>query len=454
MKRLGMNRCGVNRLRLLWMLPVAAGALAALGAAPARAGDFAGFAEAQFYDTNGDPREVALGDLDGDGDLDAAVTNQQDTVAIMLNDGSGAFFTPYPDVKVGFFVRGLDIADLDGDGDMDIAVANQGSHTVSLMFNVGNNTFNVQTLPAGHGPLKVLAADLDGDSDQDLVVTHQEGGSVGVYLNKGGGDFADPDFYFVGGGSPQETAAGDLDGDGDVDLAVGKGFSDTLTVLLNDGAGVFEMQEPINVWASFRVAVADMEGDGDLDVMTTGAAVLGVLLNNGDGNFEVQNPLITGDYTIPGGPGTSGVQAGDLDLDGWMDLAVSNSFFDEVAALTYMQGGPFGFFIDPTGFGGLPDWVVDGNDITSLLGDWGPFPVNARPDYNLDGVVDGADLGILLGHWGKLPEPVIPPSFPVGPPGGTVPPNLELGDVDGDNDLDIVTASGDLAVLLNKTIEK
>jgi hypothetical protein len=72
--------------------------------------------------TGDDPRKVAIGDFNGDGDIDIAVGNTLGrTVSIFFNNGNGTFVeVPYTDVFSPFDVR---IGDPDEDGDLDLAVA-------------------------------------------------------------------------------------------------------------------------------------------------------------------------------------------------------------------------------------------------------------------------------------------------------------------------------------------
>jgi hypothetical protein len=71
---------------------------------------------------------VAVGDLDGDSDLDLAVAG----VSLLLNDGSGTFAAA---VSYGAAGNSVAICDLDGDSDLDLAVANGGSNHVSVLLN-------------------------------------------------------------------------------------------------------------------------------------------------------------------------------------------------------------------------------------------------------------------------------------------------------------------------------
>ncbi|MCH2141322.1 MAG: hypothetical protein MK100_09885, partial [Phycisphaerales bacterium] len=48
------------------------------------------------------------------------------------------------------------------------------------------------------------------------------------------------------------------------------------------------------------------------------------------------------------------------------------------------------------------DWVVDGQDLSIVLGSWGTSSRSCDLDGNC--TVDGGDLAMLLGSWGALPE--------------------------------------------------
>jgi hypothetical protein len=80
---------------------------------------------------------VAIGDLDGDSNLDLAVTNMSDdNVSIFLGKGDGIFQAAV-NLGVHTVPRSVAIADLEGDGDQDLVAGNEESDDVSVLINLG-----------------------------------------------------------------------------------------------------------------------------------------------------------------------------------------------------------------------------------------------------------------------------------------------------------------------------
>jgi hypothetical protein len=135
-------------------------------------------------------RGVALGDLDGDGDLDVFLGNGYRVTEawgpepneVWLNDGTGHFSDSGQ--RLGFSDSGrVALGDLDGDDDLDATVANYGTG-VEVWLNTGDATF----MPAqqiGNWPSDDVAlADLDGDGDLDAVVGNNDGQPNRVLINQ------------------------------------------------------------------------------------------------------------------------------------------------------------------------------------------------------------------------------------------------------------------------------
>ncbi len=179
-----------------------------------------------------EPFSIAVGDFNGDGNLDLAVANFDDgTVAILLGDGTGYFSpAPTPIVTVGSGPYSIAVGDFTGDGILDLAVANSGDNTVSILVNDGTGKFSpaaTPTVAVGVSPLSVVVGDFLGNGKLDLAVANQFGtdhdeaspGSVSILLGDGTGSFT-PAATLPVGYSPYSVAVGDFNGDGVLDLAV------------------------------------------------------------------------------------------------------------------------------------------------------------------------------------------------------------------------------------------
>ena len=275
-----------------------------------------------------EPHMLALADLDRDGDLDIAATGHDDPgVHVVLGDGRGAFspapgspFAAHPGDRA--HNHGLAAGDLDGDGDIDLATSNQDLGSVSILLGDGTGRFTPargSPVAVGKSPYPLALADLDGGG-LDIVVPLVGGDAVAVLLNDGKAGFRRAP------GSPIATVArpyglevADLDGDRALDVVASHDDSDTVTILAGDGKG--GLRESARLSAGQRpwgMAAGDLDGDGDLDV----AAAAGdrVLLLRGDGRGR----LTAGDALVSARQSWR-VVAADLDGDGRTDLAAPDA---------------------------------------------------------------------------------------------------------------------------------
>ncbi len=176
----------------------------------------------------------AFGDLDGDGDLDAILGTWEDEIRLYRNDATdGSIQLTLLDSAYVTLTRGRNAApalgDVDGDGDLDLFVG-ESSGTLNFYRNTGSPSQAVFELvddeygdfDVGRRSVPVLF-DIDGDGDLDLIVG-SEGEGLRFFRNDGGPG----DVPFVDAGTlPVETfgfaapAFADLDGDGDHDLLLG-----------------------------------------------------------------------------------------------------------------------------------------------------------------------------------------------------------------------------------------
>jgi hypothetical protein len=179
------------------------------------------------------PHGLRLADLNGDRNLDLAVSSYVNSgkVFIYLGDGSGGFTAATPAyVATGAYPTAMRLADLNVDGKVDLVVANSGNDatpgtTVSVFLGNGDGTFQAKTdYTAEAGPTSLTLADMNADGDLDLVVVNKNTNltdykGVSIFLGNGDGTFQ-PRMNYTAAAGPTGLASGDLNGDGMVDLVV------------------------------------------------------------------------------------------------------------------------------------------------------------------------------------------------------------------------------------------
>ncbi|MCA8977893.1 MAG: VCBS repeat-containing protein, partial [Planctomycetes bacterium] len=208
-------------------------------------GTFADITATNLPVLSGPVPSVAFGDVDGDLDLDLVVGIYYQQSRLLLNNGSGTFV----DATATNMPGGIDLSyavalgDVDGDGDLDLVVGNYyyGGAQNRLLLNNGSGAFTDVTgsnMPGVLDPTFAIAlGDVDGDGDLDLVAGnyYYYGSRNRLLLNNGGGTFSDVTAAAM---PPVEDATyavalTDVDGDGDPDLVVGNGGEDALYLNLH-----------------------------------------------------------------------------------------------------------------------------------------------------------------------------------------------------------------------------
>jgi hypothetical protein len=297
------------------------------------------------------------------------------------------------------------LGDVDGDGDLDLVFGNcclPGSEQNRLYLNDGSGRYTdatAQLLPTLRDSTKSVAlGDVDADGDLDLVVGNDQQPNR-LYLNNGSGRYTDatPELWLTLNDSSRSVALGDVDADGDLDLVVGN-YSQQSRLYLNNGRGGFTdvttARMPDDNDPTAAVALGDVDADGDLDLLVgnrsgTSGVPNRLYLNDGSGTFTDATSARMPAVTHP----ALAVAFGDVDADGDLDLVVGNMDGD-ANALFRNEGGRF-------------------TDVAATVGlEWGgrvprePTNGTVRPcaaDVNNDGVVDlffanyGRN-GLFLGH--------------------------------------------------------
>ncbi len=289
-----------------------------------------------YTGTVGFGRGMALNDLDGDGDLDIAITGDLlDSVVFYENQGDGTFLSA---VGIGIPTaaahNGLSAADYDGDGDLDIYVSNF-SGANALLRNEGGFVFTDVTVESGLGDpghtVGCVWGDYDGDGWLDLYVVNRAvtlDENNHLYRSVGDGTFENvstllgpPEF----GPSYQGTFF-DYDRDADVDLFLtndkGPQLDFPCRLWRNDAGSFVDVGESsgagVYAWA-MGVGVGDPNRDGFLDLFITNTPFGGdnlLLLNQADGTFAD----VSAEYAIAEVGTGWAAEFFDYDNDGLEDL--------------------------------------------------------------------------------------------------------------------------------------
>jgi hypothetical protein len=469
-----------------------------------------GFSAAVNYATGTTPFPVRLGDVDGDGDLDMVVANNgSNNVTVRLNNGGGDFTTiasgsPFA-AGGGSAPWGMELGDVDGDGDVDIAMTKNTGNLVVVLLNaspmsvLGNvppftprpttnpllNTMNygtpsgspmkvpMNTVPTGisvtfsqnataatftdptaRNAMKVFGttsrgyrsgqgfsgagatmnftttANFNVGEQVWVTVTNAQstGGAftrpfvMGVRTRAGSGPAQFPaQTTLAAGTQPYSVATGDFDGDGDLDFVAAALGTSNIYVYLNTGTGTFAAPVTYTGAASmYSVGVADLNNDGALDI-AAGSVGMGtyVFLNQnlGTGTFS---PAVF--YTQS--TGVSSYAFGDMDADGDLDMVFTLPNLNSIGIRFNNGAGVFGastgYFI---GASTGPNSVI----VADLDGD-GDLDVAEANQINANVSVLMNNGAGTLGTVANNPTP--------GTPWG-----LAAGDIDGDGDIDLVSTN-------------
>jgi hypothetical protein len=314
------------------------------------------------------PTSVAVADFNKDGNLDVAIANANDnTVSILLGIGNGSFQAPVT-YTVNRNVNtvcvptcssvpiAIAVGDFNGDGFPDLAITNIPINTgcdinglfgnvcssVAILLGNGDGTFQGanQSGLGGHLPVSVAVGDFNGDGIQDLAVANLNSANVDILLGDGKGGFSEAKNAPVGVGTqPSCVAVGDFNGDNKADLAVTNGNDGTVSILLGNGDGTFASASgsPFSVGnRPASVGVADLNGDGkpDLAIVNQTDSTVAIFLGNGDGTFQAPKTFGVGGLPIS-------VAIRDFNLDGKLDLAIVNRLSDSVSVLLGDGTGSF-----------------------------------------------------------------------------------------------------------------
>jgi len=290
---------------------------------------------------------VAVGDINGDGINDVVTLGQLGDVTsaqlllVLIGRADGTLSAPQVlslnTVWNCGAINALALGDFNGDGRMDVAVSSIFCDT-GILFQQADGQLSSTAFRLGYATSSLAAADLDGDGRTDLVGVGNSAEAY-VWIQGADGRFGLPQRPGLFSAARQ-VVVGDVNGDGRPDLVVTMQGSSGLdvAVLLNQRT-FFSAPQYLTTrspWGATAVALGDLNGDGRTDIVVTAGGnsptSIVVWYQAADGSLGAATPVAT--YDIP-----TEVAVADVDGDGRADVVVTHAGWSAVGVYLQQAGG-------------------------------------------------------------------------------------------------------------------
>ena len=351
----------------------------------------------------------ALGDIDGDGDMEIVV-GSCGRVYAWHSDGS--IVSGWPRSAGVGAGSSPALGDIDGDGDIEIVVGGSSGKNVYAWHHNGSTIAGWPKTTDGSVPSSPALDDIDGDGDIEIVIGsrddkvyawHHNGSTVAGWPKTTGDDVS------------SSPALGDIDGDGDIEVVVGS-VDKNVYAWHHDGSTVTGWPKTTGSFISFSSspALGDIDGDGDIEIVAgSGDGMVHAWHHNG--SAVAGWPKTTGDYS-------SSPVLGDIDGDGDIEIVAGS------------------------GDGMVHAWHHNGSAVAGwpkTTGDYSSSPVlgDIDGDGDIEIMAGSVDKKVYAWHhdgsavagWPKTTYSYVSSS-------------PALGDIDGDGDIEVVVGSDKMYV--------
>jgi hypothetical protein len=309
---------------------------------------------------------AALGDLDGDGDLEIITEFLNRRIYAWHHDGSLVAGWPLHRDSGDHLLRGGEsspaLGDIDGDGLPEVIIGTNSppwdgssapDYSQATVWAINGDSTSVPNWPVStlnNTPSSPALGDIDGDGELEIVIgsgKSVEGGSGNrVYAWNSDGSAVDGWPKVTLGDMPSSPALGDIDHDGDLEIVIGCGIEydpSECTLLYawhgnGDPVAGFPLSPPANSPLStdptglpYPPVLADYDGDGEIEILVTHSLAWGLSVVEGDGSSN-NDPALQTEHTLYSSP-----LVDDVDNDGQLEVVMAGGILGADVAAIYVQ---------------------------------------------------------------------------------------------------------------------